>query len=102
MKVNLNKFINKTVYHGICRISPDKGGTAIDGLPVGAVFTGAFYSSIEVICVTYVAEVNRPTRNFRFKVVKNGEPYLLPHNMAFLHSVPVGSTCYNVYVEKEL
>ena len=103
-------FINKTIYHGICRIVPNEEGETSAVLPTGVVFTGQISAIAAAgggpISIVYVAQVNTPTRNFRFKVLKDSKPYHLPHNMAYVGSdiapIPIGGECFHVYVEKEL
>lgn len=105
----MQKFINKTIYHGVCRITPNLEGEASAALPTGIVFTGEVDATLlgggGPVSVAYVAEVNAPVRNFRFKVLKGSEPYHLPHNMGYVGSNLMGSGMgehFHVYVEKEL
>lgn len=109
MRRLLDKFINKTIYHGVCSITPNSEGETSAALPTGIVFTGQVdataFAGGGQISIGYVAQVNNPVRNFRFKVVRDSEPYHLPHNMAYVGShllVPMVGHHYHVYVEKEL
>jgi hypothetical protein len=110
MQKTMQKFINKTIYHGVCRVTPDDKGGCSCVLPSGVVFTGEM-DAVSLfgggpVWVSYIAETGTIMRNFKFKIIRGAEPYKVPHNMALVavKIVPEydGGVSVAVYVEKEL
>ena len=104
--INVERFINKYIMHGICQI--DSSGTPTAALSEGVLFTGEInYSGEGNIYLSYVADPSKPIRNFSFMVVEGNVFFTLQYNYTFIGSkiyplVEGGAKCINVYVEKEL
>ena len=102
--INLDKFINKWIMHDNVEIPLDMA--VARPLPTGTVFTLVSVAPSGGILIDYVAEINKETRNFKFRVVKNQASFSLPHNFRFIglvHGYEDNDVItYNVYVEKEL
>jgi hypothetical protein len=107
--INLDHFINKTIFHGVCEINEMALSAS---LCQGVRFLGDISVSDNeeaglTIYIPYVAEVDKPLRNFSFMVVKDDIAFVLPYNYTFIgHAlIPIPAGGYNfmnVYGEKEL
>jgi hypothetical protein len=107
--INLEQFINKDIFHGVCEVGIIG---SIVALPAGTKFVGEISVSetfgVLTVYVPYIAESNKSLRNFNFKVVKGGGGFVLPHNYQYVGHALVpydngeGYDFINVYVEKEL
>jgi len=103
--INLDRFRNKEIVHEIVKIHR---GNLIVSLPEETVFTGEVEGdSDEYLYFGCLSEVSKPLRNFRFMIVKDNLPFLLPYNYTFVGthiyaSPDDGARSVSVYVEKEL
>lgn len=102
--MNLDHFINKSIINDICEVyEPDP----VAVLPQGTIFTGEIAYSDGIVYAVYIADMDKPVRNFRFKIVKDNVPFTLQYNYRFvgskLFATPEGPPEFvSLYVEKEL